>query len=81
MKTPCLRALGYQYVETTLEHVGGNMIPVKKVIKVVPDTTAQIFWLKNRRPIWRDVKKLDVGGEIKTNNPFSDLTNEELKGG
>lgn len=75
------RALGYQYVETTMEHINGAMVPVKKVMKeVVPDTTAQIFWLKNRRPDkWRDVKKLDVGGEIKTNNPFSDLTTEELR--
>lgn len=60
------RALGYQYVETTMEHINGAMIPVKKVIKeVVPDTTAQIFWLKNRRPDkWRDVNKINIEAPI-----------------
>ena len=29
--------------------------------EVVPDTTAQIFWLKNRQPkLWRDKHELDV---------------------
>ena len=49
------RALGYSYVEvTTKESDTGN--EVKRVVKeVLPDVTAQIFWLKNRRPdIWRD---------------------------
>lgn len=36
----------------------------KRVIKhVAPDTTAQIFWLKNRRPEqWRDKQKEDTSG-------------------
>lgn len=54
------RAIGYKYTETKTEEwqdQEGN--PVQKVTKtvkeVVPDTTAQIFWLKNRRPDqWRD---------------------------
>lgn len=51
------RALGYRYDEITLE----NGIETKRVTKeVVPDTTAQIFWLKNRRPDkWRDKQKDD----------------------
>ena len=46
------RALGYAYDETTYE----NGVETKRVTKeVVPDTTAQIFWLKNRKPAeWRD---------------------------
>lgn len=46
------RALGYEYVEETYEYD----ILTKKVKKyVAPDTTAQIFWLKNRKPNkWRD---------------------------
>lgn len=46
------RALGYTYEE---KHVENGQ--VKKIItkEVVPDTTAQIFWLKNRKPkYWRD---------------------------
>ena len=46
------RALGYPYDETTYE----DGIETKRVKKeVAPDTTAQIFWLKNRKPTeWRD---------------------------
>ena len=62
------RALGYSYEEVTKEicenPATGNleMKITKKVKKeVVPDTTAQIFWLKNRRPDkWRD--KHEVNG-------------------
>ena len=46
------RALGYTYDETTYE----DGVETKRVMKeVAPDTTAQIFWLKNRKPAeWRD---------------------------
>ena len=50
------RALGYDYeeVKTTISEKDGKK--VEKTIKhVQPDTTAQIFWLKNRKPEeWRD---------------------------
>lgn len=50
------RALGYSYNEVTKEFSDGEVKVTKIVTKqVVPDTTAQIFWLKNRRPEqWRD---------------------------
>lgn len=56
-----------------------ELVVTKVVTKeVVPDTTAQIFWLKNRRPdLWRDRKDVAVEGEV--NNPFRGLTTEELK--
>lgn len=46
------RALGYEYEEKTYE----NGVLTKTIIKqVAPDTTAQIFWLKNRKKAqWRD---------------------------
>lgn len=50
------RALGYEYEEIS-EKFEGGILTERKVTKkqVVPDTTAQIFWLKNRKPIdWRD---------------------------
>lgn len=77
------RALGYEYTETTREYVPelGEMHVTKKVTKqVAPDTTAQIFWLKNRKPQeWRDKRDVDLSGSISTNNPFEELTTEELK--
>ena len=56
------RALGYTYVETTRERrynpeTEENELVVTKTVakEVLPDVTAQIFWLKNRRPDkWRD---------------------------
>lgn len=56
------RALGYEYDEITEElrfdKKSGEMRMVetkRQRKKVAPDTTAQIFWLKNRKPDeWRD---------------------------
>ena len=75
------RALGYEYVETTKELTDLGLTVTKQVTKqVAPDTTAQIFWLKNRKPKeWRDKKETDVTGNLSVNNPFSDLSVEELR--
>lgn len=56
------RALGYEYDEITMEY--GK--ETKRVTKqVVPDVTAQIFWLKNRKPDqWRDKRDIEHSGEI-----------------
>lgn len=82
------RALGYSYDEVTRERVldydpstgqivGSHMEITKTVKKEVQgDTTAQIFWLKNRRPEqWRDKRDVSVGGEISTT---SSMTDDEL---
>ena len=79
------RALGYEYEEQTKEVVrdpstGKPEIKIIKTVKkqVAPDVTAQIFWLKNRKPEqWRDKQDLKVEGNI--NNPYEGLTTEELK--
>lgn len=86
------RALGYSYDEVTRERVldydqstgqvvGSHMEITKTVKKEVQgDTTAQIFWLKNRRPKqWRDKRDVSVEGEISTNNPFKGLSTDELR--
>jgi hypothetical protein len=68
------RAIGYEYEE--VEQVGReigrdkNDKPIihKDKLRVTkkhvpPDTTACIFWLKNRRPAqWRDVNRVEHGG-------------------
>ena len=75
------RALGYTYTEETTEQLPNGGIKTKTTTKHIPgDTTAQIFWLKNRKPdVWRDKKDIEHSGEVKTNNPFTGLTTEELK--
>lgn len=49
------RALGYEYTEEKVEISEKDGRKVTQTVKhVAPDTTAQIFWLKNRRPEkWR----------------------------
>ena len=52
------RAIGYEYeeVETTIEEIDGKQRKrIKKIKKVaLPETSAMIFWLKNRKPEqWR----------------------------
>lgn len=76
------RAVGYQFVEVTeepktvLDEETGEpktvMVETKRVTKEVqPDVTAQIFWLKNRRPeIWRDKKELDANIGVKKLEDF-----------
>ena len=63
------RALGYKYTEVTKERIDGSLVVTKEVEKeVVPDTTAQIFWLKNRKPNeWRDKNNVELEGEIGVN--------------
>ena len=76
------RALGYTYNEVTQEADEFGELAVSKVItkQVSPDVTAQIFWLKNRKPAeWRDRKETELSGNIGVNNPFEGLTTEELR--
>ena len=48
--------------------------------QVAPDTTAQIFWLKNRKPVeWRDKKETELSGGLQVNDPFKNLTTDELR--
>lgn len=59
------RALGYEYNEISEKYEDG-VLTERKVTKkqVVPDTTAQIFWLKNRKPEeWRDKREVDTNVE------------------
>lgn len=81
------RALGYRYEEVTKEigfnpETGMEELIVKKVVtkEVQPDVTAQIFWLKNRKPeVWRDKQQIEHSGDMNINNPLKDLTTEELR--
>lgn len=57
-----------------------EILAERKTKEVVPDTTAQIFWLKNRKPQkWRDRQSVELSGGVEINNPYKDLTTEELK--
>lgn len=78
------RAIGYEYEEKKVvqekDKNGKDRIRIEKTTKMIsPDVTAQIFWLKNRKPAeWRDryetkneiVDSIDVN--IKTVSPSED---------
>lgn len=57
------RAMGYEHDETDIRVVQGAIVatPIRK--HYPPDTTAAIFWLKNRRPEqWREMKAVELTG-------------------
>lgn len=66
------RALGYEYDEVTQEPVtdkdtGITEMRVTKVVtkQIAPDVTAQIFWLKNRKPEeFRDKRDVELSGSV-----------------
>ncbi|WP_144519954.1 hypothetical protein, partial [Bacillus thuringiensis] len=83
------RATGYTYEEVTVERVQNEddceSVETKRVKRQVPpDSTAIIFWLKNRKPqAWRDRREIDHSGEMKQTvverKDLSNLFVEELK--
>ena len=63
------RAIGYSYEETKETTFPDGTTKMERTIKEVPpDTTAQIFWLKNRRPQdWRDKREIKSETTIQNN--------------
>lgn len=48
-------------------------------IYIPPDTTAQIFWLKNRKPdMWRDKQNVEVSGSLETEKTKLDSLIEQM---
>ena len=77
------RALGYTYkeVKKTINPDGAEFV-TETVKEVVADTTAQIFWLKNRKPReWRDKQEVEHTGETTVNSKidFSSLSTEQIR--
>lgn len=57
------RAMGYTFDAEEIKVVEGRVVRVPVRKHVPPDTTACIFWLKNRRPEqWRDVNRFEHTG-------------------
>lgn len=69
-------AMGYEYEETK-ETADGFERTTKYA---QPNTTALIFWLKNRRPKeWRDKQDIEHSGTTTSNVNLSGLSLEELR--
>lgn len=59
------RALGYTHDEEKIFLHEGEAVRVDTVKHYPPDTTAGIFWLKNRRSQeWRDKQEVEVTGNF-----------------
>lgn len=77
------RATGYTHdaVKIMTVSVGDGSSRVEEVPYVehyAPDTTAAIFWLKNRRPeAWRDKREVELSGEVSTGPDLSTLSTDE----
>ena len=59
------RATGYEHDEVDIRVIMNRIVktPIRKFYP--PDTTAAIFWLKNRRPAeWRDKQELEHSGAV-----------------
>ena len=75
------RALGYTYTETKKERTAEGVRTTTTIKEVVPDTTAQIFWLKNRRPDrWRDKQDIHVSGSLNTEKTKLDDLLKQMRG-
>jgi hypothetical protein len=75
------RAIGYEQDEVKIFMPGGAKEPVYAPFraKVAPDTTAAIFWLKNRRSAdWRDKQEIEHSGGVKHSYDLSSLPDEKL---
>jgi hypothetical protein len=66
------RAMGYSHDEVHISNYMGEVTLTPIVKQYPPDTTACIFWLKNRKPAeWRD--RVEHSGDLTVNeNPMTD---------
>lgn len=79
------RAIGYDFEEKHFEikQVGkekpSQFVESKRIKKHIPaDTTAAIFWLKNRQPDkWRDKK--EVNANVNLSDELESMTDEQLQ--
>lgn len=63
------KAIGYEQDEVKIFMPAGSEEPVYAPFraKIAPDTTAAIFWLKNRNPNeWRDKATTEIEGKLQT---------------
>ena len=72
------RAIGYEHPEDDIRAVNGEIVITPMVKHYPPDTTAAIFWLKNRQPQkWRD--KQEEGGDNENAQPVPVKIEVEVK--
>ncbi len=69
------RAVGYTFDSEKVFQFQGAVVRAPVREHVPPDTTAAIFWLKNRKPEeWRDKREIEHSGAI----DLASITDDEL---
>lgn len=69
------RATGYEHDEVDIRVIDKEIVQTTVRKFYPPDTTAGIFWLKNRRPgEWRDKQEIEHSGGVRV----TDLSDEQL---
>lgn len=59
------RATGYEHPEDDIRVVDGSIVITPTIKHYPPDTTAAIFWLKNRQSkVWRDKQEVEQSGDV-----------------
>lgn len=77
------RAVGYSHADVDIKVIKNKIVTTKLTKHYPPDTTAAIFWLKNRqKQQWRDKQEYGItdkdGNDVKQFD-LSKLTDEELR--
>ncbi|MEH3125556.1 helix-turn-helix domain-containing protein [Agrobacterium cavarae] len=55
------RAIGYSHPDVDIKVIDGGVVKTEITKHYPPDTTAAIFWLKNRKPKeWRDKQEVEL---------------------
>jgi hypothetical protein len=73
------RAKGYEHPEDKIFNDGGIPLVVPTIKHYPPDTTAAIFWLKNRQPDkWRDKQEVE-STNLNLTDDISNLSAEERR--
>lgn len=78
------RGKGYSHPEDKIFNNNGIPLIVPTTKFYPPDTTAAIFWLKNRRPdLWRDLKATEItgkdGGPMQISHDYTKVSDEDAR--
>lgn len=68
------RATGYSHPDVDIKVIGGKIKKTKLIKHYPPDTTAAIFWLKNRaKDIWREKQHIQFDPEMATDEQLDKI--------
>jgi hypothetical protein len=71
------KAVGYTYDSEKVFQYQGEIVRAKTREHVPPDTTAGIFWLKNRKPAeWREKSVVEHEGEVTQKHVRDEIARE-----